>query len=70
VLDGYVYSFPTVQDEITGGRSSITGDFNLEEAQDLANILNFISSNLLYIVGGICVIALIYVYAPKRGKKK
>jgi len=39
VLDGYVYSFPTVQDEITGGRSSITGNFSVEEAQDLANIL-------------------------------
>jgi SecD/SecF fusion protein len=39
VLDGYVYSFPTVQDEIAGGRSSITGNFTVEEAQDLANIL-------------------------------
>jgi SecD/SecF fusion protein len=39
VLDGYVYSFPTVQDEIAGGRSSISGDFTVEEAQDLANIL-------------------------------
>jgi SecD/SecF fusion protein len=39
VLDGYVYSYPTVQDEITGGRSSISGDFTAEEAQDLANIL-------------------------------
>jgi len=41
-----------------------------ERNRDLANILNFISANLLYIVGGICIIALIYVYAPKRGKKK
>ncbi len=39
VLDGYVYSYPTVQAEITGGRSSITGDFTLDEAKDLANIL-------------------------------
>jgi SecD/SecF fusion protein len=39
VLDGYVYSYPTVQAEIAGGRSSITGDFTLEEAKDLANIL-------------------------------
>ncbi|MFH2096404.1 MAG: protein translocase subunit SecF, partial [Bacteroidota bacterium] len=39
VLDGYVYSFPTVQNEITGGSSSITGDFSVEEAQDLANVL-------------------------------
>lgn len=39
VLDGLVYSWPTVNDEIEAGRSSITGDFSLEEAQDLANIL-------------------------------
>ncbi len=39
VLDGYVYSFPTVQNEIPNGRSSITGRFSLEEAKDLANLL-------------------------------
>ncbi len=39
VLDGYVYSFPTVQSEITGGNSQITGNFTPEEAQDLANVL-------------------------------
>ena len=39
VLDGYVRSYPTVQVEITGGRSSITGLESVEEAQDLANIL-------------------------------
>jgi len=39
VLDGYVYSYPTVQNEITGGSSSITGDFDVKEAEDLANIL-------------------------------
>ena len=39
VLDDYVYSFPTVQAEITGGRSQITGNFTVEEAKDLANIL-------------------------------
>lgn len=39
VLDGYVYSFPTVQSEITGGSSQITGNFTTEEAQDLANVL-------------------------------
>ncbi len=39
VLDGYVYSFPTVQSEIAGGRSSISGNFTLQEAIDLANIL-------------------------------
>ena len=40
VLDDYVYSFPTVQGEIKGGQSSITGNFSPEEAKDLANILN------------------------------
>jgi SecD/SecF fusion protein len=39
VLDNFVYSFPTVNSEITGGRSSITGNFTIKEAQDLANIL-------------------------------
>lgn len=39
VLDGYVYSYPTVQTEITGGRSQITGNFTPEEATDLANTL-------------------------------
>ena len=39
VLDGYVRSYPTVNGEITGGRSSITGLESVEEAKDLANIL-------------------------------
>ena len=39
VLDGMVYSYPTVQDEIGGGQSQITGDFTIEEAEDLANVL-------------------------------
>ncbi|MBL7924781.1 MAG: protein translocase subunit SecDF [Bacteroidia bacterium] len=39
VLDEYVYSFPTVQGEIPGGNSSITGNFEINEAKDLANIL-------------------------------
>jgi SecD/SecF fusion protein len=39
VLDDFVYSFPTVQQEISGGRSQITGQFTVQEAQDLANIL-------------------------------
>lgn len=39
VLDGYVRSFPNVNGEITGGRSSITGLESVEEAKDLANIL-------------------------------
>lgn len=40
VLDGFVYSFPTVQNEISGGSSEITGNFTVEEAKDLANTLN------------------------------
>lgn len=39
VLDDYVYSAPNVNDEIPGGRSSISGNFEVAEAQDLANIL-------------------------------
>ena len=39
VLDGFVYSFPTVQTEIAGGNSQITGNFTVEEAKDLANTL-------------------------------
>jgi len=38
-LDGYIYSFPTVNTEITGGSSQITGRFSVEEAKDLANTL-------------------------------
>ncbi len=39
VLDGYVYSAPNVNGEITGGNSQITGNFTPEEAKDLANVL-------------------------------
>ncbi len=39
VLDNLVYSFPTVQNEITGGNSQITGNFTVAEAKDLATIL-------------------------------
>ncbi|NDV57604.1 protein translocase subunit SecDF [Bacteroides sp. 519] len=39
VLDGYVYSAPNVNNEITGGRSQITGNFTPEQAKDLANVL-------------------------------
>lgn len=39
VLDNYVYSAPRVQGEIPNGRSSINGNFTIEEAQDLSNIL-------------------------------
>ena len=38
-LDGYVYSAPTVNTEITGGNSQITGNFTVDEAKDLANTL-------------------------------
>ena len=39
VLDGYVYSAPNVNTEITGGNSQITGHFTPEQAKDLANVL-------------------------------
>ncbi len=39
VLDGSVYSAPTVNGRIDGGRSSITGNFTPQEAQDLENVL-------------------------------
>jgi SecD/SecF fusion protein len=39
ILDDYVYSAPNVQGEIPNGSSSISGNFTIEEAKDLANIL-------------------------------
>ena len=39
VLDNAVYSYPNVNNEITGGSSEITGNFSDEEANDLANVL-------------------------------
>ena len=39
VLDGMVYSYPNVQNAITGGSSSITGHFTPDEATDLVNVL-------------------------------
>ncbi len=39
VLDGYVYSAPNVINEIPNGSSQITGNFKLDEAKDLANVL-------------------------------
>lgn len=39
VLDGVVYTAPNIQVEINGGRSEITGNFDTEEANDLANVL-------------------------------
>lgn len=40
VLDGYVYSAPVVRSKIDKGTSQITGDFTIQEAKDLANVLN------------------------------
>ena len=39
VLDGMIYSYPVVNSKIEGGSSQITGNFTLEEAEDLANVL-------------------------------
>ncbi len=39
VLDGYVYSAPNVNGEIAHGNSEISGNFSIEEAKDLANVL-------------------------------
>ena len=39
VLDGYVYSYPTVINRIVGGRSSITGLDSRTEAQDIVTVL-------------------------------
>ncbi len=40
VLDGYVYSAPNVLGKIDRGVSSITGNFTIQEAKDLANVLS------------------------------
>ncbi len=56
VLDEHVYSFPNVNNEITGGSSEITGNFTPEEANDLSNVLksgkmsakvNVVSNNVI-----------------------
>ena len=56
VLDNAVYSYPNVNNEITGGSSEITGNFTEAEANDLANVLksgkmsakvNVISTNVI-----------------------
>ena len=39
VLDGVVYSAPRVDGEISGGQSSISGNFTIEDTKDLANTL-------------------------------
>ncbi len=40
VLDGAVYSYPKVDNEISGGQSQISGQFTVQETEDLANVLN------------------------------
>jgi SecD/SecF fusion protein len=40
VLDGYVYTYPNVNGEITGGVSSITGDFTIKEVDDIVTVLS------------------------------
>jgi len=40
VLDGVVYTAPTIQTEINGGQSQISGNFTIDETKDLANTLN------------------------------
>lgn len=39
ILDGVVYSAPTVSEEIAGGSSQISGSFTIEDTKDLANVL-------------------------------
>lgn len=40
VVDDVVYTAPTIQTEITGGQSQISGNFTVEETKDLANIIS------------------------------
>ncbi len=40
VLDNYVYTFPNVREEIPNGSSQITGNYSIDEAKDLANVLS------------------------------
>lgn len=44
VLDKFIYSYPSVRSEIPNGQSEISGNFSIEEAKDLATVLN--SGNL------------------------
>ena len=39
VYDGHVISYPRVMNEISGGNTEITGDFTIEEANEIVNIL-------------------------------
>ena len=56
VMDNVVYSYPNVNQQITGGSSEITGNFTPEEANDLSNVLksgkmsakvNVVSNNVI-----------------------
>lgn len=40
VVNGHVRSYPRVRNEITGGKTEITGDFSAKEANELVNIIN------------------------------
>ncbi len=53
VLDGVVYSAPSFLEPITGGQASITGEFTIDEANDLANVLKFGSLPISLEVGQI-----------------
>ncbi|MBP5711283.1 MAG: protein translocase subunit SecDF [Bacteroidales bacterium] len=44
VLDNFVYSYPRINSEIPNGNSEISGNFTIEEAKDLATVIN--SGNL------------------------
>jgi SecD/SecF fusion protein len=44
VLDNFVYSYPVIRSEIPNGNSEISGNFTIDEASDLATVLN--SGNL------------------------
>ncbi len=53
VLDGVVYSAPSFLEPIAGGQAQITGDFTVDEAADLANVLKFGSLPISLEVGQI-----------------
>ncbi len=53
VLDGVVFSAPQFNEPIGGGQAQITGDFTVEEARDLANVLKFGSLPISLEVGQI-----------------
>lgn len=63
VLDDVVYSYPTVNYAITGGRSQISGNFTVNEAKDLANVL--VSGRMMAPI----VIAQEQVIGPSLGEK-